>query len=148
MREHIATCDRVRQKNAIEIHINDFFPLIVGRQLRWSIDGDAGIGVAKVQTSQPVDNAIDHVLYILFTGYITPDWNDLTSCSLGNFLRSDFSSLIIHVNYGNIRFAQVKAAGEQLLIRVSDDFKADKVRLAFDAKDVSVYSTRIDMKLC
>ncbi len=53
-----------------------------------------------------------------------------------------------YVNYGNIRFAQVKAAGEQLLIRVSDDFKADKVRLAFDAKDVSVYSTRIDMKLC
>ena len=53
-----------------------------------------------------------------------------------------------YVDYGNIRFAKVKAADEELLIKVDPDFKADKVKLAFDSKDVSVYSTRIELKLC
>ena len=52
------------------------------------------------------------------------------------------------LDYGNIRFAKVNADNQELLIHVDKDFKADKVRVAFDSSDVSVYSTRIDMKIC
>ena len=52
------------------------------------------------------------------------------------------------LDYGNVRFARVEADGQEFLIRIAPDFNADKVRVAFDSKDVSVYSTRIDMKLC
>ena len=53
-----------------------------------------------------------------------------------------------YLDYGNIRFAKVTAAGQEFLIQVEPGFKADKVRLAFDSQDISVYSTRIDMKIC
>ena len=52
------------------------------------------------------------------------------------------------LDYGDIRFAKIDADGQDLLLHVDPDFKADKVRVAFDSSDVSVYSTRIDMKLC
>ncbi|MBR6322177.1 MAG: ATP-binding cassette domain-containing protein, partial [Lachnospiraceae bacterium] len=52
------------------------------------------------------------------------------------------------LDYGNILFAKVDADGQELLLHVEPDFSADKVRVAFDSSDVSVYSTRIDMKLC
>ena len=51
-------------------------------------------------------------------------------------------------DYGNIRFAKIEADGQELLIKVDPDFAADKVKVAFDSKDVSVYSTTIDMKIC
>ena len=53
-----------------------------------------------------------------------------------------------YLDYGNIRFARVTAAGQEFLIQVEPGFKADKVRLAFDSQDISVYSTKIDMKIC
>ena len=59
----------------------------------------------------------------------------------------DAKVLKLH-DYGNIRFAEVEADGQSFLIRVDPDFSAEKVRLAFDSKDVSVYSTKIDMKIC
>ncbi len=52
------------------------------------------------------------------------------------------------LDYGNIKFAKVRAADQDILIRVDSDFNADKVRLAFNSSDVSVYSTKIDMKIC
>ncbi len=52
------------------------------------------------------------------------------------------------LDYGNVRFARVEAAGQDFLIRVAPDFSADTARVAFDSGDVSVYSTAIDMKLC
>ena len=52
------------------------------------------------------------------------------------------------LDYGNVHFARVEADGQEFLIHVAPDFKADKVRVAFDSKDVSVYSTSIDMKIC
>ena len=51
-------------------------------------------------------------------------------------------------DYGNIRFAKIEADGQELLIKVDPDFKADQVKVAFDSQDVSVYSTTIDMKIC
>ncbi|MBQ7064015.1 MAG: sn-glycerol-3-phosphate ABC transporter ATP-binding protein UgpC [Firmicutes bacterium] len=53
-----------------------------------------------------------------------------------------------YLDYGNIRFAKVDSAGQEYLIKVDPLFKADQVRVAFDSHEVSVYSTRIDMKLC
>ena len=53
-----------------------------------------------------------------------------------------------YLDYGNIRFARVETDNEEILIHVDKDFDEKEVRLAFDSKDVSVYSTRIDMKLC
>ena len=53
-----------------------------------------------------------------------------------------------YLNYGNIRFVKVEAAGVPMLIHVDDKFDKKNVRLAFDSKDIGVYSTRIDMKLC
>ena len=53
-----------------------------------------------------------------------------------------------YLDYGNVRFAKVKAAEQEFLIKVAPEFMADQVRLAFDSKDISVYSTRIDMKIC
>ncbi|MBQ1826479.1 MAG: sn-glycerol-3-phosphate ABC transporter ATP-binding protein UgpC [Erysipelotrichaceae bacterium] len=53
-----------------------------------------------------------------------------------------------YLDYGNIRFARVEAGNKELLIHVDEKFDKKDVRLAFDAGDVSVYSTRIDMKLC
>ncbi len=52
------------------------------------------------------------------------------------------------LDYGNVGFAKVDANGQELLIKVGPDFTGNKVRVAFDSKDVSVYSTTIDMKLC
>ena len=52
------------------------------------------------------------------------------------------------LDYGNIRFARVAAAGQEFLIRVEPDFEADQVRIAWASEDVSVYSTTIDMKIC
>ncbi len=53
-----------------------------------------------------------------------------------------------YLDYGNARFAKVDTEVGQTLIRVDRDFDAKSVNLAFDSGDVSVYSTRIDMKLC
>ena len=52
------------------------------------------------------------------------------------------------LDYGNVRFAKIKANGEEILVNVDKGFDAKEVKLAFDAKDVSVYSTRIDMMIC
>ena len=52
------------------------------------------------------------------------------------------------LDYGNIRFAEVEADAQRFLICVDPDFDAKEVKLAFDSKDVSVYSTSIDMKIC
>ncbi len=52
------------------------------------------------------------------------------------------------LDYGSVRFARVEADGQSLLIRVEPAFAGKQVRLAFDSKDVSVYSTAIDMKIC
>ena len=52
------------------------------------------------------------------------------------------------LDYGNVRFAKTEAFGQQFLLKVSPDFKESNVKIAFDSKDVSVYSTTIDMKIC
>ncbi|MBR3036513.1 MAG: TOBE domain-containing protein, partial [Lachnospiraceae bacterium] len=52
------------------------------------------------------------------------------------------------IDYGNVRFAKIDSNGQEFLIKVGPEFKANDVRVAFDSRDVSVYSTRIDMKLC
>ena len=52
------------------------------------------------------------------------------------------------IDYGNIRFAKVDSGGQEYLLKVAPDFAAEDVSVAFDSADVSVYSTRIDMKLC
>ncbi len=52
------------------------------------------------------------------------------------------------LDYGNVRFAKAESDGQEYLIKVDPDFKADQVKVAFDSQAVSVYSTRIDMKLC
>ena len=56
--------------------------------------------------------------------------------------------VVAFCDYGNIRFAKVEADGQEFLITVDPKFAADKVRVAFNSEDVSVYSTRIDMKIC
>ena len=53
-----------------------------------------------------------------------------------------------YLNYGNVRFAKVEADGQEFLIKVEPQFKADSVKVSFDSGDVSVYSTLIDMMLC
>ena len=52
------------------------------------------------------------------------------------------------LDYGNVRFARVEAAGQEFLIHVAPDFRADQARIAFNSEDISVYSTAIDMKIC
>ena len=52
------------------------------------------------------------------------------------------------LDYGNVRFAKTEAFGQQFLLKVSPNFKESNVKIAFDSKDVSVYSTTIDMKIC
>ena len=56
--------------------------------------------------------------------------------------------VVDYCDYGNIRFAKVSADGQEFLIKVDPAFALDKVRVAMDSKDVSVFSTRIDMKIC
>ena len=56
--------------------------------------------------------------------------------------------VVDYCDYGNIRFAKVSADGQEFLIKVDPAFALDKVRVAMDSKDISVYSTRIDMKIC
>ena len=53
-----------------------------------------------------------------------------------------------YCEYGNVRFAKIDAAGQEFLITVDPSFEAETVRVAMDSHDVSVYSTRIDMKIC
>lgn len=52
------------------------------------------------------------------------------------------------LDYGTVRFARVEADGQEFLLRVEPDFKAERLRIAFDSEAVSVYSTAIDMKIC
>ena len=52
------------------------------------------------------------------------------------------------LDYGNVHFAKVEADGQEFLIKVTPDFKADHVKIAFDSHDISVYSTAIELKLC
>lgn len=56
--------------------------------------------------------------------------------------------VIEYCDYGNIRFARVAAAGQEFLIKADPLMNADSVRIAMNSSDVSVYSTRIDMKIC
>lgn len=51
-------------------------------------------------------------------------------------------------DYGNVRFAAAEAEGQRFLVTVGRDFSGERVRVTMDSKDVSVYSTRIDMKIC
>ena len=52
------------------------------------------------------------------------------------------------LDYGNVSFARVEAAGQEFLIRVEPGFQAQQVRIALGSEDISVYSTAIDMKIC
>ncbi len=53
------------------------------------------------------------------------------------------------LDYGNTRFAKLDCGGQPLLLEISGPgFSEDRVRVAFDPGDISVWSTRIDMKLC
>ncbi|MBQ5991067.1 MAG: sn-glycerol-3-phosphate ABC transporter ATP-binding protein UgpC [Clostridia bacterium] len=56
--------------------------------------------------------------------------------------------VVEYCDYGNVRFAKVSADGQEFLIKVDPSFDAETVRVAMDSEDVSVYSTRIDMKIC
>ena len=38
--------------------------------------------------------------------------------------------------------------GQTFLVKIDGNNDCEKMRIAFDGADVSVYSTRIDMKLC
>ena len=53
------------------------------------------------------------------------------------------------LDYGAVCYAKVQANdGQTFLIKIDKDHDGDRARIAFDGSDVSVYSTRIDMKLC
>ena len=53
------------------------------------------------------------------------------------------------LDYGNVCYAKaVTADGQSFLVKVDRGFAEDKIRIAFNSSDVSVYSTRIDMILC
>ena len=52
------------------------------------------------------------------------------------------------MDYGNVCFARIDADGQEFLIDSSPDFREENVRVAFDSKDVSVYSIESDMKIC
>ena len=52
------------------------------------------------------------------------------------------------LDYGNVCFAKVDAAGQNVLVKVTSEFADPEVRIALKSEDVSVYSTRIDMKIC
>ena len=53
------------------------------------------------------------------------------------------------LDYGPVCYAKVATDdGQTFLIKIDKDHIGDRVRIAFDGADVSVYSTRIDMKLC
>ena len=56
--------------------------------------------------------------------------------------------VIEYLDYGDIRFAKVEGAGQEFLIKAAPDSSETNVRVAVDSGDVSVYSTRIDMKIC
>ena len=63
----------------------------------------------------------------------------------GEGLSGKFCELM---DYGNVCFARIDAGGQEFLVNASPDFKADNVKVAFDGKDVSVYSIESDMKIC
>jgi multiple sugar transport system ATP-binding protein len=52
------------------------------------------------------------------------------------------------LDYGKVTYAKVQTADGQSLLIKTDGQLDGKARIAFDGADVSVYSTRIDMKLC
>ncbi len=52
------------------------------------------------------------------------------------------------LDYGSAKYAMVQTEDGQTLLINADADLSGSVRIAFDGKDVSVYSTRIDMKLC
>ena len=52
------------------------------------------------------------------------------------------------LDYGKVRYAKVQTADGQSLLIKTDGQLDGQARIAFDGADVSVYSTRIDMKLC
>ncbi len=52
------------------------------------------------------------------------------------------------LDYGNVRFARIKTKSNEVLINVDRDFDKKNVNLAFDSKDILVYSTKIDMRIC
>ena len=52
------------------------------------------------------------------------------------------------LDYGNVCFARAEADGQEFLIKVEPGFQADRVKVAFDSQDISVYSTAIELKLC
>ncbi len=57
-------------------------------------------------------------------------------------------TVLEELDYGNAKYAKVRTGdGQEFLIKAEGDVPG-KLRLAFDGSDVSVYSTRIDMKLC
>ena len=53
------------------------------------------------------------------------------------------------LDYGNVRFARVRTSdGQKILINAGADFDKQSLKLAFDSRDVTVRSTRIDMIIC
>ena len=56
--------------------------------------------------------------------------------------------VVEYLDYGNIRFAKVRNNENELLVHVDKDFNDSQIRLDFDSKDISVYSTSIDLMLC
>jgi multiple sugar transport system ATP-binding protein len=53
------------------------------------------------------------------------------------------------LDYIGVCYAKVRTdEGQTFLIKVDRDFDGGRLRVAFDGADVSVYSTKIDMKLC
>ena len=53
------------------------------------------------------------------------------------------------LDYENVCYARVQANdGQTFLIKIDRGLEGSSLRIAFDGADVSVYSTRIDMKLC
>ncbi|MBQ7700395.1 MAG: sn-glycerol-3-phosphate ABC transporter ATP-binding protein UgpC [Clostridia bacterium] len=58
-------------------------------------------------------------------------------------------TVIERLDYKNVCFAKVRTEdGQEFLIKTDKNSTDSILRIAFDGADVSVYSTRIDMKLC
>jgi len=51
-------------------------------------------------------------------------------------------------DYGNIKYAEVLANEQKILIHVDKDFALEEVKLGLDGKDLSIWSIDIDMKIC
>ena len=103
MCQHILSCRNIRQKNSVQVHIDDLQPLLIGHFLSRNIDTDTRIVVTEIKSAELFYDLRYHRINLLRHRAVRLDRNYLTPGLISQLLRGLYRLCIVQIHDRHIR---------------------------------------------